>query len=56
LLDDIALSRRHVVLERVEILARLPLPFLLIDADMVVGSTAAELERLFDVRDELPGE
>jgi len=43
-------------LEDVKILPRLAFPFLLIDADMVVGSAAADLDRLFGIGDELPEE
>ena len=56
MLDEIASSRRHVVLQHIEILARLALPLLLIDADMVIGSMPAGLDRLFEIRDELAEE
>jgi hypothetical protein len=46
LLDDIALSRRHVVLEHVEVLARLALALLLVDTDVIISSPPADLDRL----------
>jgi hypothetical protein len=51
LLDEIALRRRHVVLQHVEIFARLALPLLLIKADVVIGPTARDLDRLFLICD-----
>jgi hypothetical protein len=53
LLDDIALSRRHVVLEHVEVLARLALALLLVDTDVIISSPSADLNRFFKISDEL---
>jgi hypothetical protein len=43
-------------LQHVEILARFPLPLLLIKVNVVIGPPAADLDRFFQVSDELPKE
>jgi hypothetical protein len=50
------LRHRHVILKHVEILSRLPLALLAIDVNVVIGPPAGDLDRLFQVGDELAEE
>jgi hypothetical protein len=50
------LSRGHVILKHVEILARLALPLLPIEVNVVIASAPVDLDRLLQIGDELAEE
>jgi hypothetical protein len=56
LLEDVSLGPGHVILKHVEIFARLALPLLPINVDLVIGPPPADFDRLFLVSDELAEE